>query len=132
MNKVLPLFAAIAMVIFFSSCEKSKIKNCVEDMEGSYSGTSICASYQSAGNLTVSASSANDDQVIINFDGDNLIATVDDDCNLVIDSQVITDSYGYQITYTGTGSFDEGDLDLTLNLTQGSLGLTCTLDAMKL
>lgn len=130
MNKVLPLFAAIAMVIFFSSCEKSKIKNCVEDMTGTYMGTSTCFGYATQESATIAAGTEDED-IIFTIVGDAIVGQVDDECNVIFESQDITDSYGDTYTYAGTGSFDENEFQVTVTITSDLISGDCSFVGTK-
>jgi len=122
----------IALVVLsFSSC-KDDIKSCVEDSVGTYTGTQDCVGLgSSAITYSISESSDGDDRILFNIDGDIYKATVNEDCNYTFDSTVVIDDYNNAITVTGSGSFDEGEMNGTIVLTTGTIGISCSQDATK-
>ena len=112
-------------VLLFSSCEKRKIKNCVEDMIGSYTSLSDCygdTSYAGYYGLTLLSGSA-DEEIAVNFAGYVSFTLVvnDSDCNFVIPpTELYSDysdpNYTYSQSVAGTGNFDEESGLITMSL----------------
>lgn len=131
MKNVFSLILMAFVVISFSSC-KDDIKSCVEDSTGTYSGTQDCVGLASnAITFSVSESSDGDDKVLFNIEGDIVKATVNEDCDYTFDSTVIIDAYNNAITITGSGSFNEDQMNGTMILTTGTIGVTCNQTATR-
>jgi len=130
MKNVFNLLLVAFVTLTFSSCQ-DKIKNCVEDITGTYTGTQDCGSGTENISFTITTSSDGDDKILFNFNGDIIKATVNEDCDYSLESTVLIDQYNNAITFTGAGAFDAGDIDGTLIATSGGLGVTCTMNVSK-
>jgi|GEM_PF-3273895 len=131
MKKFMLIGLVAAFTLSLTSCEKSKIKNCVDDIAGTYSGTQTCGGDIYTFSFTIAESDNDFDRIIFNFAGDLINATVDDDCGIVMDNTNLIDSYGNAFTVNGTADYDDGSLDGTLVYTYAGYGGTCTFDTSR-
>jgi len=115
-------FLALITILCFSCADA--IDDCINDMTGNFNGT---ACTMEVINIELGKSTGDNNEITINLfnaDGGNLYGVfgkVDENCGITIESQTLnfTDltisDDPFDVTFTGTGTFNQNDLVLTIN-----------------
>ncbi len=119
----------VGFLIFFSGCKKDNTLD-REKFIGTYNVAENCTSGTDSYTITITASSSEDDKIIISnlYDGGALLSGTVNSSSLAISTQTIDG-----ITYNGGGTYDSNDL-LSINfiLTVGADSENCTALCTKL